>query len=197
MRLRILALLFTAAVITACVQPQPTSLRGPNPYAFTRSLPVETPVRTRVEINDSEFERYATFVGIINNISNTRDGLDTPDITWLRSTIDKQTGAITHQIRYMDLYEDDWRFYNRASDERATSLEFVNIDEDVIQCGSSRVCSRYEIMGAVLSDEYLRLNSDGFRVQFAGRRGDRSIAHVTSRMISMQLDAIEGWRSEQ
>ena len=146
---------------------------------------------------DSEFERFARFVGIVNNISNTPDGLDTPDVTWLRSTIDKQTGAITHQIRYMDIYEESWRFYNRASDERTTSLDFVSIDKDVIECRSSRECSRYELMGAILSDEYLRLNSDGFRVQFAGRRGGRSIAHVTSRMISMQFDAIESWRSEQ
>lgn len=180
----ICAMLSAVVILAACVQPNQSS------YLRSRPLP---PVDV-VQVEDSEFERNVKFLGIESRVGNETGNPYAEDTVRLRSWINKEGGTTTHQVYYTDYYQDDWRHYTRASNGNAENLRFVSIDRDVISCAGGRPCLLSETMGASISDDFLRQNADGFRMQFQSRSGRNQTIRITGRMIEKQLEAIERWR---
>lgn len=150
--------------------------------------------RQTVNVENSEFEQRATFVGI-EQIYGSGLPPELPDKYFIRSWVDKRTGATEHQIYVMNSYVGDWRFWNLASNDRAQPLRLVSIDRTVIFCGGYGGCSHSETVGIMLSDADLRAaRATGYRMQLRSRTGLTQVIQVTPAQIQAQMDAIDAFR---
>jgi hypothetical protein len=146
------------------------------------------PLRSTVEVKDSDFEPSATLLGV-----QERNG-KIADYHFLRSWVDKSTGVTRHQLYVTYRYGDDWRFYERANGEARRSLEFVSISRDVSSC-SQYGCSYAEHFGVDLDEDLLRERRDrGYAVKFYARSGHELIVTVSPAQIAAQLEAADNLR---
>lgn len=121
-----------------------------------------------------------------------------PDRWLLRSWIDRETGAATHQLYYEDHYRhDDWCAWYAASNDGANPLPFLAIDRRVVTCSNFGPCVKEEIFGVAIDDGFLRGHREtGFSVQIAGENGDQLDVHVSARQIGDQIRTIEAVRED-
>lgn len=152
------------------------------------------PEQPMVQIKDDQFERSATIVGI-----DVVTGLNDENYHryFLRSWVDKQTFAVTHQL-YVNLhYRGDWKFFRSVSSQDAKPLKFIRVRRDVITCRESGYygCWHVEDFGAIIDHRTLQEHRDvGYSVKFHSRfAGDELIIAVSSEQIQRQLDAVESY----
>ncbi|MCA8908003.1 MAG: KilA-N domain-containing protein [Rhodospirillaceae bacterium] len=182
------SLLVASTLVLACASTAPmTPPAGERPPQYT--------TRQNVEVTDSNFEQVVTFAGIeAVEFNDTVQGVP-DDRYWLSSLVERNTGLAAHRVILLETYVDDWRFYNRATDDQAVNLDFVLVERGVLSCsGRSPHCHHFEVVSAVLPDGYLRSRQSGFSVQFASRTGDRLVVDIAPAMISAQLAAVDHWR---
>ena len=146
--------------------------------------------KPEVTVQDDRFSKEVVVFGWGNYVNNNPWGGIFRD--WrLRSFIDKQTHAVSHQI-YVDIhYDDEYQYFNSAADDTARDLAVFAIDRSS-QC--PRVtCTHYETVGIAIDDATLRARAaQGIQVKLSARRGAAVILTVSPEQIGVQLAAIDG-----
>ncbi|HYF33673.1 MAG TPA: hypothetical protein VD994_00170, partial [Prosthecobacter sp.] len=97
-----------------------------------------------VIVKDDQFEKSVTFLGTSLSHGTPYLGVADTNKYRIRSWLNKDTGAATHQIYVEHHYDGDWVFWNSASDENAKTLEFLRISADVISCSGGNGCAHVE-----------------------------------------------------
>jgi hypothetical protein len=160
------ALLLLALLLAACVARQP-----------------------EVTVKDDQFSKEVVIVGWGNYVNNNPWGGIFRD--WrLRSFVDKQTHAVTHQI-YVDIhYDDEYQYFNSAADDTARDLAVLLIDRSK-ECPRI-TCTHYETVGIAIDDATLRARAaQGISVKLSARRGSAFVLTLSPEQIGLQLAAID------
>jgi hypothetical protein len=143
-----------------------------------------------VKVEDSQFEQSATFLG-----SEAKWKNDPSSSYFLRSWVDKTSGAVKHQLYVGDYYNGSWIFWDRVNSQDAQPLEFVPITRRVVGCYSTIGCYYEETFGVSIPDAMLKAHQDGFMVKFYAKTGNELILPVTSQQIRQQLKAIDAYQT--
>lgn len=159
------------------------------------------PLRTAVEVRSSEFEREVEVVGLNQWLWASRDPSAAYDTNapsgqyFLRSWIDPETGAVTHQL-YVDLFyfDEAWHHWMGASSEQAERLDVVAISSDVQSCGRGGRCTFVEQIGVTIPESMMERASEGFRVKLYAQNGREEVLVVTPEQVRAQVDAVEPYR---
>jgi hypothetical protein len=144
-----------------------------------------------VIVADDKFSKEATLsgpAGFKNPFAGTSR-------TWfLRSFVDKATHQVTHQL-YVDIgYVGSWRWYEAAADDSATGLPVQKVSSQVGGCGGFGGCILDEVVVVAIPGETLATRrATGFEVKLAAKSGDSLVLPITSQMISLQLQAVDGY----
>lgn len=160
------ALLLLAFLLAACVARQP-----------------------EVTVKDDQFSKEVVIVGWGNYVNNNPWGGIFRD--WrLRSFVDKETHAVSHQL-YVDIhYDDEYQYFNSAADDTARDLEVLRIDHSS-ECPRI-TCTHYETVGITIDDATLRARAaQGIQVKLSARRGSQFIMTLSPEQIGLQLAAID------
>jgi hypothetical protein len=145
---------------------------------------------SRVEVNDDKFEKAVRFLGRPSQHDSPLYGIADTNTYRLRSWLDRNTGAMTHQLYVSHFYSGEWIFWHRASDDQANTLEFVSIARNVISCRSG--CSYSEAFGVTIPHRTLeRARNTGLSIKFFARTGREKVIHLSSDDINAQLFAME------
>lgn len=114
---------------------------------------------------------------------------------FLRTWIDKQTQAVSHQLYYhIDYNGADWRTFYKASLEGGKNLEVTRISTDVTV---DEYDTRYfETIGATVPHKYLVNNKDGFPVKWYAQDGTTKVTYLKPKQIKKQLKALQEQRSK-
>lgn len=163
-------------------------------------------ISKQVKVETSEFDDSVNFIAPeINSYNFLKRGGDVtamlvpmPTQTYyLRGWKNKKTSKLRHQIYYMDL-DNNWRFYQSASDSNAKKLELVKIDRDVSCRGDSTlysvqsICNHWETVGISLSDSYLKSKKDsGLKVKIHAKSGEDRIIEIPSNYIKGYLSKVD------
>jgi hypothetical protein len=107
----------------------------------------------------------------------------------LRSFVDRQTGATSHQL-YVAASYDALRDWNAAHDSAGRALEFVPISRYKITCDRSEACSYAEEFAAILPENELSGNTGGFSVTFTDRADNAQRIAVSGGQVEAQLAAL-------
>lgn len=109
---------------------------------------------------------------------------------FLRSWVDKTTGAATTQLYLSISYMGSWNFFVRASDIKTNPLEVVKISSNVNSCQA--ICSYSETIGVTLDPAVLsKFQEQGYPIKIYGKSGESFVVTVTSGQIKSQLDALK------
>jgi hypothetical protein len=145
-----------------------------------------------IRIHDDQFDDSATILG--KEMSEIPFG-GVAKLWYIRSFVDKKTGAVGHQLYIWTRYSGDWHFYQAGADDQAHKLPFVQIDRHVNDCHEYD-CSFTEIFGLMLQDQTLRRQAvSGFAVKVWAKDGTTIILPVEPGQIEPQLEAVDGYRS--
>jgi len=140
-----------------------------------------------VTVQSDEFSKDIKIIGL----SDSENPFGGTFREWLiRSWVNKDTGAVSHQL-YVDLhYLFAWKFFDAAADDSATPLNIVVIDRHVGNC--SGVCDFYETIGVDLNDATLRSRvGKEYRVKISAKSGDAIILPISSAMLALQFAEID------
>ncbi|WP_145732357.1 hypothetical protein [Nitrospirillum pindoramense] len=111
---------------------------------------------------------------------------------YLRSWVDKDTKAVTHQLYVWVNYVGDWKFYQSASDDTAQPLAFTSIARDVSDCSGGKVCILSETFGLDIPDSKLRATADkGFQVKIMAKTGEWIVLSIIPEQIQKQLTGVD------
>lgn len=166
--LRFICGLFTAVLIAGC------TTTGDAPKQISR-------------VENDQFSKNITIVGgqqYVNPLGGTFR-------SWLiRTWIDKKTQKVTHQLYVEISYIGEWKYFQMASDDKATSLHVDRISTHVGNCSGG--CSLDEAIGISLSDAELRARlGQGYPIKISAKSGDALIIVVSPEQIRLQLEAID------
>lgn len=149
-----------------------------------------SPPSHTVSVKDDQFEKSITLVGFPEQHEARYLGVDGTNRFFLRSWINKQTGAVQHQIYVSHTFNGGWIYWNSARDQDADALEFVSISRDVVDCSGG--CTETEIFGLTVLDAKLKkFAATGYSVKVSSRTGREKILNITSEQIQKQLAAVE------
>lgn len=111
-------------------------------------------------------------------------------VWFLRSLVDKATGAASTQL-YIDIgYYGSWNFFTTASDVETTSLAVTKIASNVDNCRA--ICSFSETIGIAVDEKTLAKHQEtGYPVKIYGKSGIAFVITVTPAQIKSQLDALK------
>ncbi len=140
-----------------------------------------------VTVKDDEFSQQVTILGW-GNYESPFGGIARD---WrLRSWVDKQTHAVSHQI-YVELsYDDEYQYFTSAADDTARSLAVIAIDHSSM-CPRLD-CTHFETIGVAIDEATLRARADqGLRIKIGARRGSTLILPLSPTQIGLQLAAID------
>jgi hypothetical protein len=166
------------AALTACSQIGPPPLDAGRPVVLARE------------------DLAPGFIGFIGpKARHAPPFLDTPGTNFyrLRSFLDRQTGATTHQLYVSDSYFGAERIWNAARDSTGAQLPFVAVSRDEIACDSG--CSYVEEFAAALPESGLRASAQGLAITFVARSGDQKRIFVSGEQIAAQLAAVDARRN--
>ncbi len=168
--------MFRLAIVAALA----ASLLSADPAAAASRAPA-------VQITTDQFSKDVTFVGPIGAV-NPFGG--TSRIWHIRSWLNKETKAVTHQL-YVDIgYVGGLRWYGTAADDRANTLEVIRIGSNVGSCRGG--CSMSETVGITLDDALLRSRAQtGFQIKLSAQSGDSLIIDILPDQIAAQLNAVD------
>ena len=148
---------------------------------------IPAPEQQRVFVSGDQFSSTIDVEGV-KGFENPFGG--TSKIWFIRSQIDKKTGALSHQLYVTFGYRGDWRFYERASDEDAKNLETTMIDRNVVDC-SGYSCSFDETVGVEISNANLKAHArNGYSIKIYSHSGDAEILKLSPFMIQKQFATI-------
>jgi len=156
--------------------------------ALVGATPAEAAPRApAVQVTTDQFSKEVAFVGPIGAV-NPFGG--TSRLWRIRSWLNKETKAVSHQL-YVDIgYIGSWRWYGMAADDQANSLEVIRIGSNVGSCRGG--CSLSETVGIALDDALLRSRaSTGFQIKLSAQSGASFIIDVSAGQIAAQLNAID------
>jgi hypothetical protein len=141
------------------------------------------PPRTTVNVIGDKFDKEITLEGI-----PLHDPNNGTDLFWmLRSFVNPQTHATTHQIYVSWVYpgRSSGRYW--ASDDTARDLPVNMIRRDSCPFGK---CDRTDTLGISVDEATLRRRAPtGFQVKLSAQDGTYGILDITSQMINAQLQA--------
>ncbi len=98
------------------------------------------------------------------------------EVLGLYAKINKSTGATVAYLQWSEAYTDsNWRFYNRASTDKAKPLSFDQVDRTVGRCGAG-TCVYSETYNIMLPLADLEAGTtDGLRLKIYGKSGEERI----------------------
>lgn len=144
-----------------------------------------------VEFQDDQFSQEATFVGIEQTDNQTRG---TVTDWFIRSFVDKRSGEVSHQLYVHVSYLGERRRYERATDDRATTLPLSPIERLRGSC-SHGDCDYDEDFALGLRDPILRERAGtGFQVKVVAHSGDSIILTIAPGQIVPQLASVDAYR---
>jgi hypothetical protein len=140
-----------------------------------------------VTVKDDQFSRQVTILGW-GSYETPYGGIARD---WrLRSWVDKQTHAVSHQIYIEMSYDDEYQFFEAAADDTARSLAVIAIDRSFM-CPHLD-CTHFETIGVEIDEATLRARAgQGFRIKISSRRGSTLILPLSPTQIGLQLAAID------
>lgn len=142
-----------------------------------------------VGTQDDQYSPSATIVGT-KLFDNPFGGVSKE--WFIRSFIDKKTGAVTHQLYVETSYIGDWKYYQSANDDTAAPLPFIVIDREVGDCTGG--CSLEETFALGLQGSVLRAKAaTGYSVKISAHDGTAFILSVPPGQIQPQLAAIDNY----
>jgi hypothetical protein len=136
--------------------------------------------------------RFAAFVGPLEQHDPPFLGVRYTNFDCLRSFLDRQTGAVAHQLYVADSYFGAERHWDGAEDGAGRKLPFVPISSAEITCGDG--CAYADEFAADLPDALLRSSTGGLSVTFTARSGDRLTIALSGEEIRRQLAAVDAGR---
>jgi len=142
-----------------------------------------------VTVEDDRFSKDVVVFGWGNYVNNNPWGGIFRD--WrLRSFVDKQTHAVSHQIYVEIHYDDEYQYFNSAADDTARDLTVLLIDRSNM---CPRItCTHYETVGITIDDATLRARAArGLQVKLSARRGSSFVMTLSPEQIGLQLAAID------
>ena len=145
--------------------------------------------KPQVTVTDDQFSKDVVIFGWGNYVNNNPWGGIFRD--WrLRSFVDKQTHAVSHQI-YVDIhYDNEYQYFNSAAGDTARDLTVLAIDRS--NTCPRITCTHYETVGIAIDDATLRARAaQGLRVKLSARRGSELILVLSPEQISLQLAAVD------
>jgi hypothetical protein len=168
--------LFGCSLLSACM---PGALMQGYQDQYTKLL------RTQVSVEGSQFEPDVKILGVERPLPGA-----TFSSYYLRSWVNKQTGATTHQLYVQHHYDGDWIRWTRANGQDAQSLEFSSLSREVRRCYADRSCSFEEVFGASIPHAAMRASSEGYAVKFYSSTGQSMVVTLDSDQIKAQLAAV-------
>ena len=107
--LHVLALMAAGCVTPPAYYPSTTTAI---PASTPEPSPIESPAKIRyVQVKDDQFEKSITFQGIAEEQTLSSSN-SIPDIWFIRSWLNKDTGDVRHQIYWANTYRGTgWRFW--------------------------------------------------------------------------------------
>lgn len=150
-----------------------------------------TPAYPTVQIQDDQFEKFATLVGV-----DSVAGSDYANYHryLLRTYVDKETLSYLSHLYVKLNYRGDWHFFQNASSEDAISLEFESISRDVVDCSGRGNCILSETFAAWLEEDVLELGrGQGYSVKFRARSGSELVVRLSPEQIDAQLEAVSAY----
>jgi hypothetical protein len=155
------------------------------PPAATEKTPV-------VVVREDLSPRFIEFIG--PKILFAKPFLGVPDTNYfaLRSWLDKETGAVAHQLYVSESYVGARRKWQGAHDAKGDVLPIVSIGSHKIACDPD--CSYADDFAASLSDALLRNSREGLAVTFTAQSGNTSTIGVPAAAITVQLAILDTWR---
>lgn len=164
-------------LMTGCISPPPppTTIANIQDDAFSKN----------VTINGGTVHEFPS--GILGSLFRN---------FFIRSWVDKKTGSVSHQL-YVDItYDGEWKFFEWAADDTATSLNVVKIDSHVDNCHNG--CSFEEILGIELDDATLRSRVNaGYPIKLSAKDGTAIFLKVAPEQIKAQLEAVDKYTSNK
>jgi hypothetical protein len=145
-----------------------------------------------VQVESDQFSKDITLTGVgvlINPLGGTVR-------KWfIRSWINKDTHAVSHQLYVSISYTGDWKFFQWAADDTSKTLEVVKIDSHVDSCsGGFLGCDLSETVGITLDDATLRGRAtQGYQIKLSAKSGDALILDISPEQITKQLAAVDAY----
>lgn len=189
-------ILASVLVVAGCAQNPPYGSPGgytPSSAARqTTSVPVKEQAPRIVKVEDDQFSKLIKFVGISEEIKGENALFDSYTFL-LRSWISRDDSAVSHQLVVGNVYTSSgWRYWNRGNDQSANTLEYTNINKDVVSCRGRGGCVYSEEFGLKLDDAALRnAASRGMNIKIYSKSGDDRIIWITPEQITKQFAAID------
>jgi len=113
---------------------------------------------------------------------------------FIRSLVEKATGASIHQIYVHFTYEGDWEGFDWVTDDTAKNLDLKKIE--IINRTCFGKCTRQETLGVVLDGSFLRTRlTQGYELKFRAKHGAAIVIPVTPEQIRLQLAEIEKYQN--
>ena len=160
---------------------------------FLLSLGVADAAPPGYQITDDKFEPRIT---VVSPAAQAGPG----EVFMLRSYVDKQTKAVTHQLyAEIDYQAPDWRFYNAAYDDRTHEHEFIAIEQKVGECLAPSLltpggCEHIETFGASLSDaDMLDFAKSGVSFKFVSKSGFSEVIDFKEGFFAGQLSVLNAY----
>ena len=154
--------------------------------------PASTATELAVKVSGDKFSKQISFDGpaaAINPFGGTFRQWN------IRSWLDRDTKATTHQLYVTVSYDGDWRFYDRAADDSATDLRVTKIGTKVVYC-SAGSCLVSEFVGVDLPEATLKAKAGtGFQIKISAKSGDSLVLEISAAQITAELKAIERYEA--
>ena len=139
---------------------------------------------------DSEFSPLVTIAGLPTDQPGPSKSIRA--VWFLKSLIDKKTGAIAHIMDVSVFYHGEWAFYDKAEDDQTKSLTVMKVGSSILACFGGPGCSLKEDIGVVIPDDELRSRAaTGFKVKIAGKSGSPVTIAVSPETATKQIKAID------
>ena len=179
MRPQGLAAALLGLALSACTQNRPPPVAG-------------APGHPAVVVREDVSQRYIEFIG--PKILFAKPFLGVPDTNYfaLRSWLDRQTGAVTHQLYVSESHVGPRRHWTSARDAEGDPLPVAAIGSHKIACDPA--CSYSEDVAASLSDALLQKSRGDLAVTFGAEGGRQKTITVPAAVVQVELATVEAWR---
>jgi hypothetical protein len=109
------------------------------------------------------------------------------EIYGLYATVDRKSGAVVSYVQWGEVYGDrSWRFYSRASTDKAEPLSVDQVDRSVGRCFPNLgECTYSEVYNIKIPEKLMKAGAaDGIRFKIYGRNGDERIVMIPAMTVA-------------
>lgn len=143
--------------------------------------------RTQTDPSDPTIERdqFSPVIKVVAKGGERSEGSDS-QIYGLYGAIDKKSGATTTYVQWGEVYgSTDWRFYVRASNDKAQPLSMKEVQRNVGRCFSTGRCVYTEVYNIMIPAADLKSGAtEGASFKLYAKNGEQRIVKLPAELIS-------------